>query len=348
MIPVPATAHQVAPYTGRVRTRRKPLVDFHRGAAVMGDPASGLDTHRWTAQYDRATDNVLIYRDDLGIGTAVVEINVPNIKRLVFAFDQNMRAVLAYVLEGGTSTFLRYYVASAGSMQTVEFPGITDPCLTLDDSRELLVTDSDVLMGYTRAGYCYLRAQRDNFTVEYPFGGDGTPLELVAMSMNTQLRIQCTIKAVSYVPPIYVPPPPGYYRYWRVNITASNSHPSIAELEMAETAGGADLTTGGTPIASGSYTGSQHDAANAFNGVLDASDCWAAASAPAGWLGYDFGVPVKIGEVRICGRNSYGQSPRDFTVEHSMNGTDWTADASYTNITVWPAYTLVPFAVPNP
>ena len=197
MIPEPATVHQLNPYTGRVRTRSKPLIDFHRGSAVIGDITGGLDTHRWTAEYIPATGEMLIYRDDLGIGSAVAEIVVPNVRRMVFAFDQNMRPVLGWVLNGGTSTFLRYYIALSNAMGIVEFPGILDPCLTLDDSREYLITTSDVLMSYTRGGYAYLRAQRDNFTEEYPFGGIGSPLEMVALSMNTELRVQCTLLGAS-------------------------------------------------------------------------------------------------------------------------------------------------------
>lgn len=204
MIPTPATVHQLSPYVGRVRSRGRPLLDFHRGSAALGDIEGGLDTHRWTAEYEPGTGNILIYRDDLGRSTAHIEHTVANVKRLVFAFDQNMRPVLGWVLNGGTSTFLRYYIALENAMGVIELPGITDPCVTLDDSREYLITTSDVLLGYTRDGFAYLRAQRDNFTVEYPFGGDAAAnIEMVALAMNTQLRIQAMFKGT--IPPVPFP-----------------------------------------------------------------------------------------------------------------------------------------------
>lgn len=194
MIPTPATVHQLSPYLGRVRTRRRWWFDYHRGSAALGDISGGMDTHRWTAEYERWTGNILIYRDDLGRSTAHVEHTVANVKRLVFAFDQNMRPVLGWVLNGGTSTFLRYYIALENGMGVIELPGITDPCVTLDDSREYFVTISDVLLGYTREGFAYLRAQSENFAVEHPFGGNAlADIEMVALAMNRELRIQATL-----------------------------------------------------------------------------------------------------------------------------------------------------------
>src|SRR5690606_35677078 len=44
-------------------------------------------------------------------------------------------------------------------------------------------------------------------------------------------------------------------KYWRVNITSSNSHTALAELEMATVAEGVTECVGGEPISNGDYSG---------------------------------------------------------------------------------------------
>lgn len=134
------------------------------------------------------------------------------------------------------------------------------------------------------------------------------------------------------------------HQYWRVNISASNTHPAICELEMASVASGSNMCVGGLPISGGDYPPSGHEKENAFDGSL-AEPPWAGASAPAGWLGYAFPVPVAIAEVRICARWTYGQSPRDFTIESSDDGIAWTVEATVAGVTSWPSAAFLAFAV---
>lgn len=125
----------------------------------------------------------------------------------------------------------------------------------------------------------------------------------------------------------------GLHAYWRVNVTSANSHCSILELEMAETAAGPNVCTGGTPIAGSQYAGAQHDPAHAFDGLLNTDgNCWASLTPQAGWLGYHFPAPVWIDEMRIAGRVvSARQSPRNFTLQWSDDGVVWYTVASYAN-----------------
>lgn len=127
----------------------------------------------------------------------------------------------------------------------------------------------------------------------------------------------------------------GTHAYWRVNVTSANSHCSIIELEMATSAGGANVCTGGTVIASGQYAGAQHDPAWAFDGILNNDgNTWASDTAQSGWLGYHFAAPVWIDEMRIAGRVvSARQSPRNFSLQWSDDGVTWYTTKSYTNQT---------------
>ena len=121
---------------------------------------------------------------------------------------------------------------------------------------------------------------------------------------------------------------PVAYRYWRIYITATQAsttsdYAEISELEMFTSVGGADVTTGGTPIASSSFGGSV--AANAFDGIKTSGSVWTSGNTTfPHWLGYDFGagngkVIVAVG-ISIMGSS---RAPRDFQIEGSHDGVTW-------------------------
>lgn len=133
------------------------------------------------------------------------------------------------------------------------------------------------------------------------------------------------------------------HRYWRINITSSNTYCSVTEIEMAATAAGANMCTGGGAIASGNY-GAGHEEANAFNGVLG-DPPWASANSSSGWIGYDFGTPMPVAEVRICARyGTYVQSPNTFAIQYSDDAASWTTTTSYSGQTSWPTAAFKTFA----
>lgn len=143
--------------------------------------------------------------------------------------------------------------------------------------------------------------------------------------------------------------PAGAHAYWRVNISAANNHCSIAELEMAATAGGVNQCTGGVAIASDHYpstSGYTFFPAQAFDGSFDhGTHSWAALNSGYGWIGYHFADPTVVTEVRICPRNDGAQSPRNFTIEWSDDGITWTVEATYINQTSWTFLALTAYAV---
>lgn len=122
---------------------------------------------------------------------------------------------------------------------------------------------------------------------------------------------------------------PIAYRYWRIYVTATQSsttsdYAEISELEMFTEIGGADVTTGGTPIASSSFGASV--AANAFDGLKTSGLVWTSGNTTLPhWLGYDFGAgnDKVIVAVGISILSSTGRAPRNFQIQGSSDGVTW-------------------------
>ena len=140
-------------------------------------------------------------------------------------------------------------------------------------------------------------------------------------------------------------------RYWRLYITANDgmTYSEVNAIEMSASAFGANIATGGTPIASSAFGASV--AANAFDGSLTTAWTSATTSLPQ-WIGYDFGVgnARTIRAIGIHGSNSgyTARSPKNFDVQYSADGVNWTTAWSVTNATGWGAneYRFFPDAAP--
>ena len=133
------------------------------------------------------------------------------------------------------------------------------------------------------------------------------------------------------------------HRYWRLHISQSggSAYVGITELKMAETAGGANVCTGGTPSASSIFSGSW-PASNAFDGVLTAASSWYCLSATynnglTSWIQYDFGGTSRdIAEITI---SHYGNSGNDitaycsaFALYYSDDNIKWTRQRSWSGL----------------
>ncbi len=123
------------------------------------------------------------------------------------------------------------------------------------------------------------------------------------------------------------------HRYWRVYITANSGNGSFTglyEVEMRESAGGADATGSGTAISGGS--GSDSPAASkAFDNSLTSGNYWLRSATGTCWIGYDFGVGVtkNIVEVRLDA-NNYDWAPASGSVDYSDDNVSWTTSFSFT------------------
>jgi hypothetical protein len=129
-------------------------------------------------------------------------------------------------------------------------------------------------------------------------------------------------------------------RYWRIYVTANDgtTYSEVNAIEMSTSAFGANIATGGTPIASSAFGASV--AANAFDGSLTTAWTSATTALPQ-WVGYDFGAGnhKTIRAIGIWGSNSgyTTRSPKNFDVQYSADGVTWMTAWSVTNSTGWGA-----------
>lgn len=142
------------------------------------------------------------------------------------------------------------------------------------------------------------------------------------------------------------PPTAAARRYWRLRMLANNTgQTGMGEISMAATPGGADQCTGGTAFASGSYGGS-YSPSSAFDN--NSTSNWFQSGSYVGiYIGYDFGTPVDVNEVRVV---RAAEDPPGtfhiFVVESSPDNVAWTFEWLCYN-TAWSSATAVVFTRPT-
>ena len=117
--------------------------------------------------------------------------------------------------------------------------------------------------------------------------------------------------------PIRTASGPTAYRHFKLNVTAGKTtDPFVYEIEVAETAAGADKFTGGT--AGGNFP----TPSNAFDN--NTSSNTSSATAPR-YVTYDLGSGNEIVpyEYRMWGTSFASGQPKDWTFEGSNDGTNW-------------------------
>lgn len=121
-------------------------------------------------------------------------------------------------------------------------------------------------------------------------------------------------------------------RYWGLALYGSNNTSiGLTEIEMRETAGGADVTTGGTAYASSNYNLTDHAPAGAFDGIT-VNNRWNSAINST-WdvkVWYDCVTLREINEVVITARNDWADgatvAPHFAIVISSPDGITWTPE----------------------
>lgn len=160
------------------------LVDRERGGIALNDPSQGLNVRDWSA-YLVGNDITVAVES----GPSSVIITRPNVETLSLAFDQNMRATIAYTQAGVSK--LWWFDTNAGMMVDTTFAGATYPRLCMDDKRTLEVGASDIILAYLRDGGLYYRQQRDRFQIERLLqSGIASYLRLRNIGMHAGNRLQ--------------------------------------------------------------------------------------------------------------------------------------------------------------
>lgn len=162
----------------------RPFESFHWGPVHLNDPSQGMFAQLWKLRAEGAD----LYLSAPNYPEALFLSRSNDIKQVSLAFDQNGLACVAFV-EDDDSAYLRWYDPTIPGYDTVALPaGTVTPRVTLDDARDFMNGENDIILMYVRAGALYYRQQRDRFLVEY-FLQSGVQ-ELYHVSMNSNLRLQ--------------------------------------------------------------------------------------------------------------------------------------------------------------
>lgn len=170
---------------------RDPHVSLHWGPVAIQDPSQGLGVHLWRL---RTINNGELLLSASGVAEFPWYTHTAKLSAVSLAFDQNARPVITFTDELGAS-YMRWFDPTVNQTVTVALPYATTPRVTLDDARAFNVGNSDVILGYTRAGLLRYRRQRDRFDTEFTptIGDGGSPAPANALrhiSMNSNLRLE--------------------------------------------------------------------------------------------------------------------------------------------------------------
>ena len=116
----------------------------------------------------------------------------------------------------------------------------------------------------------------------------------------------------------------GVHSHWRILVHAvdGGNRVGIQEIEFKNTSRGGDMASGGTATASSEWQTPN----GAFDNVIDGA--WFSADGQpvdGQWIAYQFPNPVSVRYLMIMGSQDHpDQSPTNFDVQFSDNGTEWT------------------------
>lgn len=170
-----------------VPDKADPLIDYEWGGVDLLDTSQGLSVKIWLCFYD---DDWIKIRDaDAKITHNIIQVT--NVKHISLAFDFNMHATVAYVVDGVGTHLYWYDTAQAKQIITKYGVDYLYPQLSLDDHRLHQSANADIIFAYIKNNNLYYRQQRDRFTIERLLEANiKEAVELKQIGMNTKNRFQ--------------------------------------------------------------------------------------------------------------------------------------------------------------
>lgn len=288
MLPDSTLSSQVvfAPFLAPATTTK--LVDYELGGVALSDPSGGLDVQLWTARY--VGGQIVVY-DAANNATPI--LTVAGVLKLSLAFDSNMKPTIAY--ETAAGGFLYWFDTFVNANVTTAFPDVRNPAVTLDERRQVLLNNADVIFAYQKVGGgLYYRQQRDRFATERLLQADTGAAQLLAVGMNRAYRLQ--FKLSGLVPqPVYVPP--SVAAYWNpldksVNITLAEDD------KLASASSGVwSAVRGITGRAAGKWYGEVQQVIDSWMEVSGVMTAVATLDGHVGQYGGGYGVQSNTGQV---------------------------------------------------
>lgn len=163
-----------------------PLIDFEAGGVALQDPTQGLTGFTW--KLFNVNLDIFVQRNN---DAPIFMFSQSSLTELSLAFDQNMRANIAYRTSDGV-IHLRWYDSVGHVYVTSDFGQARNPRLCLDDKRLEMSNLSDVLLAYIKPDNTLcVRMQRDRYGVEYVIATGLLPnTKLKNIGMNENYRVQ--------------------------------------------------------------------------------------------------------------------------------------------------------------
>lgn len=162
-----------------------------------------------------------------------------------------------------------------------------------------------------------------------------------------ETRVTQAVRMVLHAP--YVPPSENAHRHWRVFIHRgnNNTYTGITEIEMRSSAGGVDLTGGGTASAATPIQSGSADAV--FDNSVSTQIQWSG-SGTGRWVAYDFGPGIEheiVELVMYTNKDLAARGPRDWSLQYSDDGVTWFESGFVCHYTPWVVGTPVTFTKPT-
>lgn len=172
------------------------LVDWELAGVALNDPSEGLMVKLWKLTVEPNTDTGFqdVVVSAPGVAPTVL-FSGNGITEAALSFDQNMNPFVAYLQSGVPKIY--WYDPTIPAMTHTTLPaGCYDLRCTLDDKRQFNVGESDVVLGYVRAGNLCVRYQRERYAVENVLRTSiGSNARLVSMAMNNGARLQFRLRS---------------------------------------------------------------------------------------------------------------------------------------------------------
>lgn len=191
MMPQNKASKFSAPSRMLIRDREDYLTDYEWGGVALNNPNLGLRHTLWQLKYDKLTSKMVIINLTTGLETTLFS-NLSLVKRVGLAFDLNMRPTVCYVKDN--LTYLWWYDTVTNQPRTDTFQGMTNPCISLDDTRLVNSSKSDIIFAYQVKRDLYFRQQRDRYQIPYLFKADTRAGILHQIGMNSGNRMQFVFK----------------------------------------------------------------------------------------------------------------------------------------------------------
>lgn len=174
-----------------VPIRENHLIDYEWGGIAIQDTSQGMRYQVWQVFYNRLISSICIRR--MAFSEEIVILpNMQNITRLGLAFDLNMRPTICYVQNG--ISYLYWYNLFTNEATITEFTDMKNPCITLDDSRSVQSSQSDIILAYQIGRDLYYRQQRDRYQIPLLLIENHRASTLFQIGMNLGNRLQFNFK----------------------------------------------------------------------------------------------------------------------------------------------------------